>query len=273
MKDTIKTLPVKDLYPFEQNPYHLRDDPEFLESVAALGVLEPLLVRPREGGGYEVISGHQRRAACEEAGITSVPAIIRSMNDTAAVLALVDSNLHREHILPSEKAFAYKLKLDALKHQGVACGQEGHKSRDEVAEGESGRQVQRYIRLTELLPPILQMVDEGKVAMGPAVELSYLAEKEQRDLLETMQSEDRTPNPSQAQRLRRLSAEGKLDMDAVFAIMTEEKPNQREHIKLPAAKLKGFFPKSYSPKQMEETILKLLGEWQKKRERSREAER
>jgi len=270
MKDTIKTLPVKDLHPYERNPYRLRDDPELQASISETGVLAPLLVRPRAQGGYEIISGHQRRAACEAAGIAAVPAIVRDLDDTAAAVALVDSNLHREHILPSEKAFAYKLKLDALKHQGVACGQDGHKSRDGIAPDESGRQVQRYIRLTELLPPILQMVDEGRIAMGPAVEISYLAETEQRDLLETMQSEDKTPSLSQAQRLRRLSSEGKLDMDAVFAVMAEEKPNQREQIRIPAAKLKGYFPKSYTPKQMEDTILKLLGEWQRKRERALE---
>jgi len=273
MKDTIKSLKIKDLSPYPANPFQLRDDPELEASIRDYGLISPLLVRPKEGGGFEIISGHRRAAACEKAGLEAAPAVVRDLDDTAAVIALVDSNLHREYVLPSEKAFAYKMKLDALKHQGVACGQDGHKSRDEVAEGESGRQVQRYIRLTELPPPILQMVDEGKIALGPAVELSYLAEKEQQDLLETMQSEDRTPNLSQAQRLRRLSSEGNLDMDAIFGILTEEKPNQREQVRFPAAKLKGFFPKSYTPKQMEDTILKLLGEWQRKRERSREAER
>jgi ParB family chromosome partitioning protein len=208
MKGVLKSLQAKDLHPFEQNPFRLRDDPELQASVADLGVLVPLLVRPRAEGNYEIISGHQRRAACENAGITMVPAIVRDLDDAAAAIALVDSNLHRERVLPSEKAFAYKLKLDALKHQGATCGQLGHKSRDLIADSDSGRQVQRYIRLTTLLAPILELVDSGKMALGPAVELSYLAEKEQLALLERMQSEERTPSFSQAQRLRKMSVLG-----------------------------------------------------------------
>ena len=226
------------------------------------------MVRPRDGGGYEIISGHRRKAACEAAGIEAVPAFVRKMDDTAAIIALVDSNLHREHVLPSEKAHAYKLKLDAIKHQGVACGQLVHKSRDMIAENESGRQVQRYIRLTELNPQILHMVDDGKIALSPAVELSYLKPQEQADLLETMETEERTPSHAQAIRMRRLSADGKLDMDTVFAIMTEEKPNQKEQIKLKADSIKDFFPKGYTTRQMQDVIIRLLTDYQQRRERA-----
>ena len=193
------------------------------------------------------------------------------MDDTAAVIALVDSNLHREHILPSEKARAYKLKLEAIKHQGVACGHLVHKSRDEIAEGESGRQVQRYIRLTELISPILNKVDEGKIAFSPAVELSYLSAQEQENLLETMESEDRTPSLSQAQRMRKLSDDGNLNMSAIFSIITEEKPNQKEQIRLKADSIRKYFPKGYLPQQMEQVIMKLLADYQRKRECNRDA--
>lgn len=212
--------------------------------------------------------------ACKLAGIDIVPVFIRDMDRDTAVIALVDSNLHREHILPSEKAFAYKMKLEAIKHQGVACGQLVHKSRDLVSEdNDSGRQVQRYIRLTELLPPVIQMVYDAKIAFSPAVELSYLAEKEQSDLLETMESEDCTPSLSQAQRLKKLSQENSLDMGTIFEIMTETKPNQKEQIKLPKERIKDYFPKSYSIKQMKETIFKLLEEWQRRHQKNKSQER
>jgi len=277
MKETIKAIPISELHPFPENPYKVLDDEELqamADSIRDYGVISPLVVRPRDEGGYEIISGHRRKKACEKAGIDTVPAFVRDMDRDTAVIALVDSNLHREHILPSEKAFAYKMKLEAIKHQGKACGQLVHKSRDLVAENnESGRQVQRYIRLTELIPPILQMVDDGRIAFSPAVELSYLAENEQHNLLETMESEDCTPSLSQAQRMKKLSQDGKLDMDMIFAIMTEEKPNQKEQIKLPKERIKKFFPKDYTAKQMEEIIMKLLADWQRKRERSRNKER
>ena len=277
MKETIRAIPLSELHPFPENPYKVLDDEELqamADSIRDYGVISPLVVRLRDEGGYEIIAGHRRKKACEKAGIDTVPAFVRDMDRDTAVIALVDSNLHREHILPSEKAFAYKMKLEAIKHQGIACGQLVHKSRDLVAENnESGRQVQRYIRLTELIPPILQMVDDGKIAFSPAVELSYLAEKEQYNLLETIESEDCTPSLSQAQRMKKLSQDGKLDTDAIFAIMTEEKPNQKEQIKLPKDRIKKFFPKDYTAKQMEEVIMKLLTDWQRKRERSRNTER
>jgi len=277
MKETIRAIPLSELHPFPGNPYKVIDDEELqamADSIRDYGVISPLVVRPRDEGGYEIISGHRRKKACEKAGIDTVPAFVRDMDRDTAVIALVDSNFHREHILPSEKAFAYKMKLEAIKHQGIACGQLVHKSRDLVAENnESGRQVQRYIRLTELIPPILQMVDDRRIAFSPAVELSYLAEKEQYNLLETIESEDCTPSLSQAQRMKKLSQDGKLDTDAIFAIMTEEKPNQKEQIKLPKDRIKKFFPKDYTAKQMEEVIMKLLTDWQRKRERSRNTER
>jgi ParB family chromosome partitioning protein len=268
MKETIKNIPLAELHPFPQNPFSVREDAELSDSIRDYGVISPLVVRPLSSGGYEIISGHRRMAACEAAGIDTVPAFVRELDDTAAVIALVDSNLHREHVLPSEKAYAYKLKLEAIKHQGVACGQLVHKSRDEIANSESGRQVQRYIRLTELMPPILQMADEGKIAFSPAVELSYLTPQEQADLLEAMEAEDRTPSLSQSQRMKRLSADGRLDMDTIFSIMNEEKPNQKEQIKIKTENVKGYFPKGYTARQMEQTILKLLAEWQQRRERA-----
>lgn len=271
MKETIKSIPINELHPFPENPFSVREDTELQDSIRDYGVISPLVVRPLESGGYEIISGHRRKAACEKAGIDTVPAFIREMDRDTAVIALVDSNLHREHILPSEKAFAYKLKLEAIKHQGVSCDRIGHKSRELLANdvGTSATQVQRYIRLTELIPPVLQMVDNGQIAFSPAVELSYLAEKEQVDLLETMGSEDCTPSLSQAQRMKKLSGENRLDMDTIFSIMTEEKPNQKEQIKLKKDSIKSFFPKDYTAQQMEDTILKLLSEWQRKRERNR----
>ncbi|QGG55839.1 ParB/RepB/Spo0J family partition protein [Paenibacillus sp. B01] len=270
----------------QPNPYHVADNDELqaiAESIRKHGVISPLVVRPRDGGGYEIISGHRRKAGCEKAGIAAVPAFIREMDRNAAIIALVDSNLHREHVLPSEKAWAYKMKLDAIKRQGQrndladsgTPDQLGQKSWERVAVdvGTSATQVQRYIRLTELIPPLLEMVDSGKVAFSPAVELSYLSEKEQEALLETMGSEERTPSLSQAQRMKKLSANGLLYMDAIFKIMIEEKPSQREQIKLQKESIKDYFPKGYTAQQMEQTILKLLEEWKKRRERGRENSR
>lgn len=236
----------------------------------AKGVLTPLVVRPLENDEYEVISGHRRLHACQKAGIETVPALIYALDRDAAAIALVDSNLHREKILPSEKAFAYKLKMDALSHQGTS-GQDGQKwSREEIAEGESGRQVQRYIRLTELIPQILSMVDAGKIALTPAVELSYLTRQEQQDLQETMESEDCTPSLSQAIQLKKLSQSGELNMDKIFEILREPKANQQEKISFRVDDLRKYFPKTYSVARIQERILKLLEADCRKRQRAQE---
>ena len=254
-------LPIEKLRPFESHPFQVKDDDEMNQlvwSVLTQGVLTPLVVRPLENGEYEVISGHRRLRACQKAGIEAVPALIYALDRDAAAIALVDSNLHREKILPSEKAFAYKLKMDALSHQGTS-GQVGQKwSREEIAEGESGRQVQRYIRLTELIPQILSMVDAGKIALTPAVELSYLTQQEQQDLLETMESEDCTPSLSQAIQLKKLSQSGELNMDKIFEILREPKANQQEKISFRVEDLRKYFPKTYSITRIQERILKLL---------------
>ena len=217
-----------------------------------------------------MICGHRRLHACKRAGIESVPAVITEMDRDAAAIALVDSNLHREHILPSEKAFAYKLKMDALKHQGQTCGQVGHKSRDTLSDSESGRQVQRYIRLTHLIPQILQMVDDGKIALTPAVEISYLTKLEQADLLETMECEDCTPSLSQAMQMKQLSQAGELDMDTIFGILTQLKPNQQEKISFKVSELRSYFPRSYTASQMTRDILKGLELLRQHREQNRD---
>ena len=266
-------LPIQKLRPFENHPFQVKDDDEMNQlvwSVLTQGVLTPLVVRPLKNDEYEVISGHRKLHACQKAGIETVPALICALGRDAAAIALVDSNLHREKILPSEKAFAYKLKMDALSHQGTSC-QLGTKLRtnETIGEsvGESARQVQRYIRLTELIPQILSMVDAGKIALTPAVELSYLNEQEQRDLLETMESEDCTPSLSQAVQLKKLSQSEELNMDKIFDILREPKANQQEKISFRVEDLRQFFPKSYSTVRIQETILKLLSDYQKKRNR------
>ena len=273
-KNTVQAmqLPVNKLRPFEGHPFQVKDDAEMDQlvfSILTQGMLTPISVRPIENDEYEVISGHRRLHACKKAGIETVPALIYSLDRDAATIAMVDSNLHREKILPSEKAFAYKLKLDAIKHQGRTSRQVVGKSEsaDLVSDGESGRQVQRYIRLTELIPEILQMVDDGKIALTPAVELSYLNRQEQRDLLETMESEDCTPSLSQAIQLKRLSQAGELDIDRIFDILREPKANQIDKISFRTEDLRKFFPKSYSTARIQETILKLLSDYQKKRQR------
>ena len=267
-------LPVEKLRPFEGHPFHVKDDAEMDQlvwSILTQGLLTPITVRPLDNNEYEVISGHRRLHACQKAGIETVPALIYSLDRDAATIALVDSNLHREKILPSEKAFAYKLKLEALGRQGkrtdLTCGQVGHKLRDSLSEEESGRQVQRYIRLTELIPEILTMVDEGKIALTPAVELSYLTKQEQRDLLETMESEDCTPSLSQAIQMKKLSQIGQLNIDRIFEILREPKANQQDKISFRVEDLRKYFPKSYSAARIQETILKLLSDYQKKRQR------
>ena len=275
MKETrAEHLSVEKLRPFEGHPFKVVDNEEMdqlIWSILTQGLLTPLVVRPLDNGEYEVISGHRRLHACKKAGIQTVPALIYSIDRDAAAIALVDSNLHRECILPSEKAFAYKLKMDALGRQGkrtdLTCGQVGHKLRDTLSDEESGRQVQRYISLTNLIPGILEKVDEGRIALTPAVELSYLTEAEQKDLLETMESEDCTPSLSQAIQMKQLSQAGKLDIDTIFGILTQPKANQREKISFRTDEVRKFFPKDYTPAQMQAVILKLLDEYQRKRQR------
>ena len=274
-------LPIQKLRPFENHPFQVKDDDEMNQlvwSVLTQGVLTPLVVRPLENDEYEVISGHRRLHACQKAGIEMVPALIYALDRDAAAIALVDSNLHREKILPSEKAFAYKLKLEALKHQGartdLTSGQVGPKLRSDemvaVENGDSRKQVQRYIRLTELIPEILSMVDTGKIALTPAVELSYLTKQEQRDLLETMESEDCTPSLSQAIQLKKLSQSRELNMDKIFEILREPKANQQEKISFRVDDLRKYFPKTYSAARIQERILKLLEADCRKRQRSQE---
>ena len=279
-KQDFKVLKTKDLYPFPDNPFHVGEDEtlsELAESIKEFGIVTPIITRPKEDGdGYEVIAGQRRVRASELAGINTVPAFVLPLDRDRAIITLVDSNLQRENILPSERAFAYKMKSEAMKRQGfrtdLTSSQVVTKLRtdDKVAQGFGvGRMtVQRFIRLTELIPPILQMVDEGKIALTPAVELSFLKKDEQENLFATMESEEATPSLSQAQRMKQLSQSGRLDMDTIFAIMTEEKGNQKETLKINTSKLKKYFPKNTTPKQMEETIIKLLErELQRKRNR------
>ena len=275
-KTRAEHLPIEKLRPFEGHPFKVADNEEMdqlVESIMAQGVLTPLVVRSLESGEYEVISGHRRLHACKRAGIESVPAVITEMDRDAAAIALVDSNLHREHILPSEKAFAYKLKMDAMSHQGTSC-QVGTKLRTDAvvgeSVGESARQVQRYIRLTHLIPGILQMVDDSKIALTPAVEISYLTNREQRELLETMECEDCTPSLSQAIQLKQLSQSGNLDIYTVFDILTQRKPNQQDKISFRTDDVRKFFPKSYTAAQMQDVILRLLEGYQRQRQRSQE---
>ena len=272
----IKAVLIKDLYSFPGNPFKVTENEEMeelTESIRNYGVITPFVVRPRKEGGYEIIAGHRRKAACEKAGIEKVPAFVREMDRDEAVIALVDSNLHREHILPSERAFAYKMKLEAIKHQGkqTSVQVEQKLSREVVADeaGESQSKVQRYIRLTNLLPELMQLVDEGRIAVSPAVELSYLSEDEQRDLLETIDTEEATPNLSQAQRMKKQSMETGICADDIFNILSEEKANQREQIKLPMSAVKRFFPESYTVRQMQDLIIRLLEDYQRRRERTR----
>ena len=269
-KQDFKVLKTKDLYPFPDNPFHVAEDEtlsELAESIKEFGIVTPIITRPKEDGdGYEVIAGQRRVRASELAGINTVPAFVLPLDRDRAIITLVDSNLQRENILPSERAFAYKMKSEAMKRQGfrtdLTSSQVVTKLRtdDKVAQGFGvGRMtVQRFIRLTELIPPILRMVDEGKIALTPAVELSFLKKDEQENLFATMESEEATPSLSQAQRMKQLSQSGRLDMDTIFAIMTEKKGNQKETLKINTSKLKKYFPKNTTPKQMEETIIKLL---------------
>ena len=271
-------LPVNKLRPFEGHPFQVKDDAEMEQlvwSILTQGLLTPITVRPLRNDEYEVISGHRRLYACQKAGIDTVPALIYALDRDAAAIALVDSNLHREKILPSEKAYAYKLKMDAMSRQGertdLTSTQLVSKLRTNEmvgeANGDSRETVRRYIRLTELIPEILSMVDSGRIALTPAVELSYLTRQEQQDLLETMESEDCTPSLSQAIQLKKLSQAGELDMDRIFDILREPKANQQDKISFRVEDLRKFFPKSYTAARIQETILKLLSDYQKKRQR------
>ena len=279
-KQDFTVLKIKDLHPFPDNPFRVVEDEllmEMSESIKEFGIVTPIIARPKEDGdGYEVIAGQRRVRASQLAGIDTVPAFVLPLDRDRAIITLVDSNMQRENILPSERAFAYKMKLEAMKRQGfrtdLTSSQVGTKLRtdDKVAQGFGiGKTtVQRFIRLTELIPPILQMVDEGKIALTPAVELSFLKKDEQENLFATMESEEATPSLSQAQRMKSMSQSGQLDMDMIFSIMTEEKGNQKETLKINTSKLKKYFPKNTTPKQMEETIIKLLErELQRKRGR------
>ncbi|MFQ7159303.1 MAG: ParB/RepB/Spo0J family partition protein [Ruthenibacterium sp.] len=280
-QERVQEIPLSQLHPFEGHPFKVVDDEAMMktaESIAQFGVMTPAIARPRAEGGYELIAGHRRHHASQLAGKETMPVIVRNMDDDAATILMVDSNLQRETLLPSERAFAYKLKLEAIKHQGersdLTSAQVGQKSWavHQVADesGDSKTQVQRYIRLTELIPELLDMVDEKKIAFNPAVELSYLKQEEQRDFLEAMDYAQATPSLSQAQRLKKFSQEGKCSLDAMCAIMSEEKKGELDRVTLKNDVLRKYFPKSYTPKQMEDTIIKLLEQWQKKRERSME---
>ncbi len=279
MKNTMKkpvNIPVSKLRPFDGHPFKVKDDEEMntlIESVQTTGILSPLIVRPIENTEeYEVISGHRRLHAAVKAGIIEVPALIYALDRDSAAIAVVDSNLHREHILPSEKAFAYKLKMDALNHQGVTCGQVGHKSRDDVSDTESGRTVQRYIRLTNLIPELLEFMDEGKMALSVGVELSYLDDQSQYDVLEQCEQNDCTPSYSQAFRMHKADREGLLDRSVIQGIMCEEKANQRETIKIPAEKLLKFAPNT-DPKQLEDFVLKACEHYRRYLIRQRERDK
>ena len=266
MNNTVKNIPTNKIYPFEGHPFKVQDNEEMnalIESIQEQGILSPLIVRPKENTDdeYEIVSGHRRFRAAVKAGIKEVPALIVPLDRDEAAIAVVDSNLHREHLLPSEKAFAYKLKMEALRHQGKALSQVATKS-DSAAEigkasNESRDTVFRYIRLTNLIPPILDMVDEGRIAFTPAVELSYLLPEEQRDLLSEIQYNDCTPNLSQAQRIKELSMQGFFSKERLSAIMCEEKANQKERLKIPVERVRKFFPKNYTTAQMEDEIIKM----------------
>lgn len=275
-KPKVEELPLTELTPFKNHPFKVKNDAEMAElmkSIADAGVLSPALARPKEGGGYELISGHRRLAACKALGMDTMPVIVRRLTDEEAVITMVDSNLQREHILPSEKAFAYKMKLDALKHQGKTSAQVAQKLSVEIvgeAAGESKDQVRRYIRLTNLIPEILQMVDDGKIALTPAVELSYLQPPEQETLFSIMDCDEVTPSLSQAQRLRRMSEEQRFTDSAVMQLMSEVKGNQVEYVKVPVDKLRSYFRPDTSMKQMTETLVKAMDFYNKHLERQRQ---
>ena len=270
-KPKVEEIPLEQISEFPNHPFKVQEGEEMdrlTESVRETGVLTPALAR-RKGEGYELVSGHRRLAACRALGLPTMPVIVRDMTDDEAVITMVDANLQREHVLPSEKAFAYKMKMEAVEHQGKTCGQLGHKSRDSISDDESGRQVQRYIRLTYLIPELLQMVDEGKIAFNPAVELSYLDRADQNTVLDAMMIQDCTPSHAQAIRLKKLSQQGDLPADLIYSILAEEKPNQREQLKFPKDELRRYFPESYTSEQMKRDIIKGLELLQRQRQRDR----
>ena len=280
-REQVQQIPIGELFPFKDHPFKVLDDESMqrtVESVEQYGVLSPLIARPRPEGGYEIISGHRRKHAAELANLDTVPVIVRNMEDDAATILMVDSNLQREHILPSERAFAYKMKLEALKNQGARSDLTSpqvaakFRSDDAVAkdQGISGDTVRRYIRLTNLVPELLDMVDEKKIAFNPAVELSYLDESQQRDFLEAMNDTQNAPSLSQAQRLKKLAQEGHFSYDVAFAVMGEEKKDELDKVVIKNDTLRKYFPRSYTPKQMEDTIIKLLEQWQRKQQRQNE---
>ena len=279
--EQIQQIPITELHPFKNHPFKVLDDEAMqrtVESVAQFGVLAPLIARPREEGGYEIISGHRRQHAAQLAGLTTLPVIVRNMDDNQALIHMVDSNLQREHILPSERAFAYKMKLEAIKNQGarsdLTSAQVGPKltAAEKVAldSDDSKSQVKRFIRLTNLIPELLDLVDQKKISFNSAVELSYLTAAEQRDFLEAMQDTQNAPSLSQVQRIKKLSQEGQCSYDAIFDIMGEEKKAEMDRVTIKNDVLRKYFPRSYTPKQMQDTIIKLLEQWQKKRQRSQE---
>ena len=283
-REQVQQIPIGELFPFKDHPFKVLDDESMqrtVESVEQYGVLSPLIARPRPEGGYEIISGHRRQHAAQLAGLDTLPVIVRNMDDDAAVLLMVDSNLQRETILPSERAFAYKMKLEAMKHQAGRPTQDNYSqvgnnfgtlSSEEMAEelGTSKNQIFRYIRLTNLVPELLDMVDEKKIAFNPAVELSYLDEAQQRDFLEAMNDTQNAPSLSQAQRLKKLAQEGHFSYDVAFAVMGEEKKDELDKVVIKNDTLRKYFPRSYTPKQMEDTIIKLLEQWQRKQQRQNE---
>ncbi len=283
-REQVQQIPIGELFPFKDHPFKVLDDESMqrtVESVEQYGVLSPLIARPRPEGGYEIISGHRRQHAAQLAGLDALPVIVRQMDDDAAVLLMVDSNLQRETILPSERAFAYKMKLEAMKHQAGRPTQDNYSqvgnnfgtlSSEEMAEelGTSKNQIFRYIRLTNLVPELLDMVDEKKIAFNPAVELSYLDESQQRDFLEAMNDTQNAPSLSQAQRLKKLAQEGHFSYDVAFAVMGEEKKDELDKVVIKNDTLRKYFPRSYTPKQMEDTIIKLLEQWQRKQQRQNE---
>ena len=280
-REQVQQIPVDELFPFENHPFKVLDDDAMtrtVESISQFGVLAPLIARPRPEGGYEIISGHRRKHAAELAHLDTVPVIVRNMEDDAATILMVDSNLQREHILPSERAFAYKMKLDAIKNQGARSDLTSRQvvgkleAADEVgkATDESGRQVQRFIRLTNLIPELLDLVDQKKISFNPAVELSYLADSEQQDFLEAMQDTQNAPSLSQAQRIKKLSQEGQCSYEAIFDIMGEEKKAEMDRVTIKNDVLRKYFPRSYTPRQMESIIIKLLDQWQLKKQQAKQ---
>ena len=280
-REQVQQIPIEELFPFKEHPFKVLDDEAMqrtVESVAQYGVLAPLIARPRPEGGYEIISGHRRQHAAELAGLDTLPVIVREMTDDAAVLLMVDSNLQREHILPSERAFAYKMKLEALKNQGarsdLTSSQVGMKLQalDIVGQeaGDSRNQVHRFIRLTNLIPELLDLVDEKKISFNPAVELSYLDEAQQRDFLQAMDETQNAPSLSQAQRMKKMAQEGKLTYEAAFAIMGEAKKDELDKVVIKNDTLKKYFPRSYTPRQMEDVIIKLLEQWKRRQQRQNE---